>query len=281
MKGTIIKGIGGFYYIRTDSGIIECKARGIFRKNGITPMIGDNVEIALTKDGKGSIEKISERKNFLFRPAVANIDILAVVAACKNPEPDMLLLDKMIINAESADIEPIICINKTDLSAPDEIIGIYKNTGYKIFCLSAEKREGFGELIDYIKNKTTAFSGLSGVGKSSIMNIITENVMQTGSISRINRGRHTTRHIELIPLEAGGYVLDTPGFSSMDINMAAEDLYNYFPEMRGRVCRYRGCSHISEPECGVHSAFDTGEISPSRYESYKELYNYLKSIKKY
>lgn len=280
MKGTIIKGIGGFYYVRTDDGIIECRARGVFRKDGITPMIGDNAEIKIIKD-KGNIEKIYERKNFLIRPAVANIDILAAAAACRDPEPDMALLDKMLINAEAAGIEPVICINKTDLSSPEVIKEIYKNTGYKIFCVSAEKREGFDELSEYIRNKTTAFSGLSGVGKSSIMNIITENFMQTGSISRISRGRHTTRHIELIPLAEGGYVLDTPGFSSMEINMEAEKLYGHFPEMRGRVCRFRGCSHISEPDCGVREALSAGEISQSRYENYKEFYNYLKSIKKY
>lgn len=281
MKGTIIKGIGGFYYVRTDDGIIECKARGVFRKNGITPMIGDNAEIKIINDDKGNIEKIYERKNFLVRPAVANIDILAAAAACKDPEPDMAILDKMLINAEAAGIEPVICINKTDLSSPEVIIDIYKNTGYKIFCVSAKKQEGFDELLKYIRNKTTAFSGLSGVGKSSIMNIITEKFMQTGDVSRINRGRHTTRHIELIPLEEGGYVLDTPGFSSIEINMEAENLYDHFPEMRGKICRFRGCSHITEPECGVREAVKAGIISQSRYENYKQFYSYLKSTKKY
>lgn len=281
MEGTIIKGIGGFYYVRTAEGIIECRARGVFRKDGITPMIGDAACIKIIKDGKGNIEKIYERKNFLIRPAVANIDILAAAAACKDPEPDMQLLDKMLINAEAAGIEPIICINKTDLSDPREITEIYKNTGYKIFCVSAKREEGFDRLIEYIRNKITAFSGLSGVGKSSIMNIITRNVMQTGDISRKKHGRHTTRHIELIPLKEGGYVLDTPGFSSMDLDMEAENLYEYFPEMRGKVCRFRGCSHISEPGCGVKEMVDDGIIPQSRYENYKEFYNYLKSIKKY
>ncbi len=281
MTGTIIKGIGGFYYVKSGGETIECKARGIFRKEGITPVIGDAVEISV-KNGKGAIEKIYERKNVLIRPPVANIDILAVVAACRNPDPNIRLLDKMLINAEAAGIEPIICINKTDIGSEKEIADIYKNTGYKIFAVSAANETGTDELLDFIKGKTTAFSGLSGVGKSSIMNIITDNSMLTGDISRINRGRHTTRHVELIPLSGGsGYALDTPGFGSLEINAQAEELYKYFPEMNGKVCRFRGCSHISEPECGIKEAFENGEISESRYESYKEFYTSLSAMKKY
>jgi len=280
MTGIIIKGIGGFYYIQGESSLIECKARGIFRKKGISPMIGDKVEISV-KNGKGSIDEIYERKNFLIRPPVANIDILAVVAACRNPDPDMTLIDKMLVNAEEKNIEPIICINKTDIGSDKEITDIYKNTGYKIFSLSAAEEKGTDELMAYIKNKVTAFSGVSGVGKSSIMNIITENIMETGDISKINRGKHTTRHIELMPLTGGGYVLDTPGFSSLEISVKADRLFEYFPEMRGRICRFRGCSHISEPDCGVKEALERGEISESRYESYRQLYEIAKNIKEW
>ncbi|MCH5185141.1 MAG: ribosome small subunit-dependent GTPase A [Oscillospiraceae bacterium] len=280
MTGTIVKGIGGFYYIRTDEGVIECKARGIFRKNGTVPMIGDIVDISREKSG-GSIEKIYERRNFLVRPPVANIDILAVVAACKNPDPNTNLLDKMLINAETAGIEPVICINKRDLASPKELEEVYRFCGYKIFAVCAADGGGIPELSEYIRGKTTAFSGLSGVGKSSIMNVITDNFMQTGDVSRINRGRHTTRHVELMPLAGGGYVLDTPGFGSMEITAEPSELYLHFPEMRNRVCRFRGCSHITEPDCGVKDALAAGEITAERYESYKEIYEDLKRVRKY
>ncbi len=285
MRGKIIKGIGGFYYVKAaDNTVYECKARGIFRKDKIKPYIGDEVEIT-AENGKGSIDSIYPRRTELIRPAVSNIDILVIVAAAAEPEPDVFLIDKLLVNAEESGIKPIICINKTDVKSGDELSGIYKNAGYEVITVSAAKDEGFEKLLPYLKDKTSAFAGLSGVGKSSILNIITGTKQETGEVSdKIKRGRHTTRHVELLELKGGGFVLDTPGFSSFEVNrINVADLYKYFPEMRGfeDMCRFKGCFHINEPDCAIKERVDSGEISKSRYESYKELYNQLKEIKEW
>lgn len=285
MKGIIVKGIGGFYYIKaTDNNVYECKARGVFRNEKITPVIGDNVEIDI-KDGKGSIEKIYTRRNELIRPSVANIDMLVLVVAAASPEPNTLLIDKMLINAQINGIEPIVCINKTDLSDGAEIEKIYKNAGFCVLRVCAEKNEGIDALKEAIKGKVAAFSGLSGVGKSSILSIILGNALETGAVSeKISRGRHTTRHVELFELENGGFALDTPGFSSLEVyGIKASELQEYFPETehyRGN-CRFRGCIHINEPGCAVKYAVENGEISTSRYESYITLYEQLSKIKEW
>lgn len=283
MTGIIVKGIGGFYYVKAaDDNVYECKARGVFRKEGITPMIGDRVEIDV-KNGKGSITEIMQRSTSLIRPSVANIDMLVLVVAATSPEPNLFLIDKMLINAEINGIEPIICINKTDLAKRDDLSEIYKS--YKIVSVCAQKNEGIDVLTDIIAGKVTAFSGLSGVGKSSILNLITNTEMETGSVSeKIQRGRHTTRHVELLELKTGGFALDTPGFSSLEVEgVKAEDLQDYFPEMAEvkNNCRFRGCSHINEPDCAVKELIESGELAVSRYESYKELYNTLKQIKEW
>lgn len=283
MTGIIIKGIGGFYYVKAaDDNVYECKARGIFRKEHITPMIGDRVELEI-KNNKGSIVKIMSRTTYLVRPPVANIDILVLVVAAASPEPNLFLMDKMLINAEINGIKPIICINKTDLAKRGDLEKIYGS--YKTISVCAEKNEGLDGLIPLIKDKVSAFSGLSGVGKSSILNLITNNEMETGSVSeKIQRGRHTTRHVELMELKAGGFVLDTPGFSSLEVeNIKADELQNYFPEMAEvkNSCRFRGCSHISEPDCAVKELLEDGRLAEQRYESYKELYNTLKQIKEW
>lgn len=283
MNGKIIKGIGGFYYIKASDGTVyECKARGVFRKDNIKPIIGDKVEISV-ENGKGSIEKIFPRKSVLVRPPVANIDTLVIVAAAANPDPNLFLIDKLLVNAEINGITPIICINKSDISSAETLRGIYKNTGYTVLATSAAKDEGFDKLIPYLKDKTSAFAGLSGVGKSSILNIITDTVQKTGSVSeKIKRGKHTTRHVELLELEGGGYVLDTPGFSSFEVMpVKAGELYKYFPEMSkyGDSCRFKGCSHINEPGCVIKELVADGKISGSRYSSYTQLYNQLKNIK--
>ncbi len=255
--------------------IIECKARGKFRKEHITPMIGDEVEIDI-KDGKGSITEIYERKNSLIRPAVANIDIIVVVVAAKDPAPVTYVTDKMLVNAEINAIPAIVCINKSDLADSDEIQGIYRRAGYDTICVSALDENGLDDLFRIIKGKTAAFAGVSGVGKSTILSHITGVSLQTGEISdKISRGRHTTRHVELFKVDGGGYVLDTPGFSSVETeDVTAEMLEECFPEIYkvSGECRFRGCSHINEPDCAVKKNVESGDIPPSRYQSYKELY---------
>ncbi len=285
MKGKIIKGIGGFYYVKaTDNTVYECKARGIFRKDNIKPCIGDEVEISVL-NGKGSIDRIFPRKTSLIRPPVANIDMLVIVAAAADPEPNLFLIDKLLVNAEESGIKPLICINKTDVKDGEEIKAIYEKAGYDVLLLCAAENYGFEKLIPYLKDKTSAFAGLSGVGKSTILNLITSATQETGEVSeKIKRGRHTTRHVELLELKCGGYVLDTPGFSSFEINsIKAADLFRYFPEMREFEdgCRFKGCSHINEPDCVIKEQVESGEISKSRYESYKELYSQLKNIKEW
>lgn len=283
MHGRIVKGIGGFYYIQADR-LYECKARGVFRKRSITPMIGDFVEIETDGD-KGNIIEICQRKNFMIRPAVANVDLMVLVVAAQSPDPNFALIDKMLIHAEQNGIEPVVCINKTDLSNREDIKRIYESAGYRVVSVSAIDKEGLEELREIIKDKTTAFAGLSGVGKSSILNLLTDCEMETGSVSeKIHRGRHTTRHIELLMLPEGGYVMDTPGFSSMEITeIKADELQLYFPEIRSNMsgCRFRGCAHINEPDCSVKKALKSGIISESRYDSYKDLYEVLKNIKEW
>ncbi len=280
MKGTIYKGIGGFYYVMTDNGIIECKARGRFRKEHIIPMIGDNVEIDV-KSGKGSITEIYPRRSKLIRPAVANIDTVVVVAAAKDPAPSTAVIDKMLVNAEINGIEPVVCINKSELADCDALISLYRNAGYRTLRVSAAAGYGIDALKGEIQGKTAAFAGVSGVGKSSLLTIITGSSLETGTVSdKISRGRHTTRHVELFPIEGGGYVLDTPGFSSIEPeDITPEELAYCFPEMRGTAgkCRFRGCAHINEPDCAVKELVRSGEIAQSRYESYKELYELQRS----
>lgn len=285
MLGKIYKGIGGFYYVATDTGeIIECKARGKFRKEHIIPIIGDDVEIEV-KNGKGSITEIYERKNSLIRPAVANIDIIVVVVAAKDPDPATFVTDKMLVNAEINGIEAVVCINKTDLAQNAELKGIYERSGYKTLCVSATEKDGLDELFEIIKGKTAAFAGVSGVGKSTLLSHITGIDLETGEVSdKISRGRHTTRHVELFKVAGGGYVLDTPGFSSVETeDITAEELEECFPEIRdiSGGCRFRGCAHLEEPDCAVKIAVENATIPQSRYESYKELYEIQRGKKQW
>lgn len=285
MDGIIIKGIGGFYYVKVADGTVyECKARGIFRKENVKPYIGDKVEISV-QNGKGSIDKIHPRHSYLIRPPVANIDTLVIVVASAAPDPNVLLIDKLLVNCEISGIKPIICVNKTDVKSGEYIKAIYSKAGYPVISVSAVEERGFDELIPYIKDKTSAFAGLSGVGKSTILNLLTNSSQETGEISgKISRGKHTTRHVELLELKYGGFVLDTPGFSSFEVNnIKAQDLWQYFPEMQSYTdeCRFKGCSHINEPDCVIKEKVSNGEISKSRYDSYIELYNQLKIIKEW
>ena len=285
MNGIITKGIGGFYYVKAaDNTIYECKARGIFRKEKVKPYIGDKVEISI-ENGKGTIERIYPRVSSMIRPPVANIDILVIVVAAASPDPNLLLIDKLLINCEINRIKPIICINKTDVKSGDIIKDIYENAGYTVVSVCAAEERGFDDLLPHIKDKTSAFAGLSGVGKSTILNLLTSTNQETGEVSdKIQRGKHTTRHVELLELNCGGFVLDTPGFSSFEVNtIKAQELYKYFPEMKDceDLCRFKGCSHINEPDCVVKEKVLSGEIKKSRYESYIELYNQLKMIKEW
>ena len=283
IKGIIVKGIGGFYYIKAeDDRVYECKARGVFRKKHITPTIGDRVSIEV-KDGKGSIEEIEPRRNQLIRPSVANIDTLIIVVATLSPEPDLSVIDKMIVNAHINGIEPMICINKTDLAKRDDIEEIYQKAGYKVIKVSAAQNEGMEEFEKILQGKVTAFAGLSGVGKSSILSIVTSSSLETGSVSeKIQRGKHTTRHTELFEIAKDSYVLDTPGFGSLEAeDIDCQNLWECFPEMAeaNSMCRFRGCSHINEPDCAVKQLVEDGKMASSRYQSYKEIYEVRKNIK--
>ncbi len=282
-EGTIVKGVGGNYYISAGDRIIECSARGRLRRE-LAPTVGDRVSINIGRDGTGSIEKILPRRNCLIRPSVANIDILLVVCAAASPEPDLGLLDKLLAIAACKDIEGVVCVNKTDLvSDAGSITDVYRRAGYRTLTACAKTGEGLDEICGLIKGKTVAFAGLSGVGKSSLLSLVTGRSLEVGDVSRIERGRHTTRHVELISAH-GGYVLDTPGFSRLEVEgIKAQELRLLFPEMKKMEgqCRFRGCTHTAEPDCAVISAVEKGEIAASRYDSYKEMYGVLKGIKEW
>lgn len=292
MQGKIIKGIAGFYYVHvSQKGIYECKAKGIFRNKKIKPLVGDNVEIDIIDEDSrvGNIENILPRKNELIRPAVANIDQALVVFASLLPEPNFNLLSRFIVLMDYHGIKAHICFNKTDQvdkTRLDEIVRIFENSGCKIITTSIKTGEGLGELKEILRGKTTALAGPSGVGKSSILNAIFPKAdLQTGEISeKINRGKHTTRHTEIFNLENETYVMDTPGFTSLDYAvMEDKDLrfyFNEFSDYEGK-CRFNGCVHVNEPDCMVKKAVSDGKISGLRYEIYKEMYNELKNKRKY
>ena len=287
-EGLIIKGVGGFYQVESREGFYECRIRGIFRKKGITPLPGDYVDFTITDDKKkeGWIEEIRQRRNFFNRPPVANINRLAVVLAAAQPAPDFLLADKLIMSAVLNDIEPIIIINKTDLvecGIVDEIEKVYIKTGFPIVKMSKITMEGYDLLREKLKGNCTAFAGQSGVGKSTILNnMISSSLMETGEVSKkIKRGKHTTRHVQLISLDCGGYVVDTPGFSLVSPDgVHYEELSWMYPEFEKyqSLCRFNGCSHIKEPGCSVKNAVSTGEIPETRYECYKRIYEELKEF---
>jgi len=283
-EGIIIKGIGGFYYVRTRTDTVECHARGKFRKNELSPIVGDKVTIEYNNDGTGHIVKIHPRKNFLIRPGVSNVDVLVLVSAAKSPLPDFMLLDKLLVLAESKGIEAIICLNKTDLAESEEVrefMSVYEKASYPCIQASAKTGEGTDSIREAIKGKTVAFAGLSGVGKSSLLKRITGISLKTGDVSKIQRGKHTTRHVELMEA-AGGFVFDTPGFSRLEADeIRAGDLWQYFPEIAERqgMCKFRTCNHIGEKGCLVKEAAQEGLIAKSRYENYISLYNKLKEIK--
>lgn len=290
MRGTIIKGIAGFYYVccveDACSGIYECKAKGVFRRDGRKPLVGDEVEMDVLDADKclGNIKKLFSRRSELIRPAVANVDQALVIFSVAAPAPNFNLLDRFLIMMEQQGVRSIICFNKRDLDeagSGEAHRRIYESCGYKTLSVSALRREGMEELKGLLAGKTTVVAGPSGVGKSSIVNCLQAGtVMETGEISaKIERGKHTTRHSQMIALEAGGFILDTPGFSSLELFLRRkEELSGCFPEFAPweAQCRFGGCAHMEEPDCGVKKAVEKGEaVSRMRYENYRLFYQEL------
>lgn len=288
-NGLIIKGIGGFYYVEAAGTVYECKARGIFRKDKITPLVGDRVEITIDNEEAGSIEKIFPRRNFLIRPPVANIDQLLLVVSVCEPSPSTLIIDKTIAAAEDKEIEPVLIISKTDLQDSQSLQEIYEKTGIHMLTLSSVTGEGVDAVRALLRGKISAFTGNSGVGKSSLLNRIDERLqLPTGEISqKLGRGRHTTRQVELIKLEKDTYVADTPGFSSIQMErydiVKKENLQYCFREFAPFLnqCKFSSCSHTCEKGCAVIQAVNDGLISVSRHQNYIAMYNEVKDIKEW
>ena len=287
-----MKGIAGFYYVDVEeSGIYECKAKGIFRKEGQKPLVGDLVEIEILDEAEktGNMTRILPRKNELIRPAVSNIDLALLIFEAVSPKPNFNLLDRFLIMMEYQKVPVTICFNKCDLLTGEELHAfsdVYEQCGYPVVYTSAREQRGIDVLLERLEGKVTSVAGPSGVGKSSLINCLQpERQMETGAISRkIERGRHTTRHSEIIPIKEQTYIMDTPGFSTLDIpGLEKEDLWWYYPEFEEYEpnCRFKGCSHIGEPDCGVKEAVEAGKISRLRYENYRQLYQELKEQKKY
>ena len=279
MQGVIIKALSGFYYVKTESGTVECRARGRFRLDGSSPLVGDRVEISLDANGKGRVDKLLPRKNFFIRPAVANIDLLIAVASEVNPVTDPFLIDRVTAFAEHMGCEVLICINKSDAARVSRLRDIYATSGYRVIETSAVTGEGVEELRGCIAGKVCAFSGNSGVGKSSLLNALEPGLgLETGVVSeKLGRGRHTTRHVEIFPA-GGAFVADTPGFASFDMEqlppIPKEELQFCFPEFGPYIgkCRFDDCAHLKEPGCAVREAMDEGKINASRHLSYERLY---------
>ena len=285
-EGRILRSLSGFYDVQTPGGLITCRARGILRKAGNSPLTGDLVEISVEK-GKGMVEKILPRKNHFIRPAVANVDALVVFAANVNPVTEPFLIDRVAAIAGDQNVDVYLCVNKCDLDPAYDLVRIYEHAGFPVICTSAETGEGVQELRSLLEGKLTAFTGNSGVGKSSILNrLAPELKLETGEVSeKLGRGRHTTRHVELYRLGEDTYVADTPGFSSFDTDqmelILKENLQYAFPDFGSFIgkCRFDDCSHRKEPDCAVRAAVEAGEIEKSRYESYLKLYEKSSQIK--
>ena len=285
-EGRILRSLSGFYDVQTPQGLVTCRARGILRKEGSSPLTGDLVEITVEK-GKGMVEKILPRKNHFIRPAVANVDALVVFAANVNPVTEPFLIDRVAAIAGDQNVPVYLCVNKCDLDPAANLVRIYEHAGFPVICTSAETGEGVEALRALLEGKLTAFTGNSGVGKSSILNrLAPELKLETGEVSeKLGRGRHTTRHVELYRLGENTYVADTPGFSSFDTDqmelILKENLQYAFPDFGSFIgkCRFDDCSHRKEPDCAVRAAVEAGDIEASRYESYLKLYEKSSQIK--
>lgn len=292
MRGKIIKGIAGFYYISAEDGeVYECKAKGIFRKEKRKPLVGDDVVITVIDSGekKGNIDDLLPRKNELIRPLIANVDQILVIFAAAKPRPNLNLLDRFLVAMEKQGVPSVICFNKKDTVDEEEqkrLASIYAGSGCRVMFTSAVRQEGIREIREILKGKTTAVAGPSGVGKSSLVNLLApEAAMETGEISRkIDRGKHTTRHSEILPVGRDTYICDTPGFTSLAVwDMEKEELKDHFQEFAPYegACRFHGCTHTHEPGCRVKEALEKGMISRGRYENYLEMFLELKDKKRY
>jgi len=290
IDGIIVKGIGGFYYVKTIQGILESRARGNFREENITPLVGDNVRVRISdEDNSGYIEEIYPRKSQLIRPPVANITHAIIVMSIKKPELNTWLLDRFIIMAEHENLEITICINKSDL-APDEALEfkeIYEDVGYRVICTSTKTGLGIDELNKRLNNNISVFAGPSGAGKSSLLNSINHNfALETGDVSaKTKRGKHTTRHVELLDLDENSFVLDSPGFSSLNVDFIKEDieLRDYFKEIKkyGAGCKFISCLHFNEPDCEVKKQVENGNVDKERYKNYLLFLEEIKNIRRY
>ena len=290
IEGIILKGIGGFYYVDTAEGLIECKARGRFRKTVGKPIVGDRVTLEIQpEDGTGYLQTIAPRKNSLIRPAVANLDLVVAVASAAPPVTDPFLIDKVTAIAVHKNMDALVVINKTDANPGDELYETYRRSGIEVLRVSAHTGEGIDALRERIRGRVSAFAGNSGVGKSSVLNRLDSSFgAEVGAISdKIGHGKHTTRHVELHPIEGGGYIADTPGFSSFETEqmdlVLAEDLQYAFPEFEPYIgqCKFTGCAHVKEKGCAVLAAVENGEIAKTRHESYVKLYESVKDLKEW
>jgi len=289
IKGKIIKGVAGSYEVKCrDGNVYTCKAKGSFRKAGIKPSIGDDVviDIISSESLEGNIIEILDRRNKLIRPAVANIDMALIVAALKDPDPNFYMLDKLILHFKQQRIPIVLCFNKEDIAGEGhaaEYADIYRDSGFDVIITSAGLNQGMDELRQLLSGKTTCIAGPSGVGKSTIINALQDNVfMETGDISnKLKRGRHTTRHSEIIPICEDTFIIDTPGFTSIDVfDIEYDELKEYYDEFaQYEQCYFTPCSHIHEPDCGVRDALAEGKISKIRYDNYCHIYDELKKKK--
>lgn len=302
-EGLIVKALSGYYYVKpgqeagdagTLSGTIQCRARGIFKKKGISPLVGDQVIYSLTENGEGTVDEILPRRTELIRPPVANIDQAVLLFSVKEPDLSLILLDKFLVHIEHAGLEPLICFSKMDLlddedqQTRDEVEQarlLYEQIGYHVILTSAESQLGAQQISSELNGRLSMFAGQSGVGKSSLLNaVIPGSDLNTSEISmRLGRGRHTTRHVELIELEGGGYVADTPGFSQLNFTqLGVDDLASCFREFNRYAdsCKFRGCTHLHEPGCKVIEALDEGEIAQTRYKHYQQFYQEMKDEKR-
>ena len=281
MRGKLIKGVGGLYSVYCDGQIYQTKARGRFRKDKLKPIIGDNVQFVPAAGGEdfGAIDEIETRKNSFIRPPVANIDLMLVVMAAASPEPDLLLADKLLLETRIKNVETVVVINKCDLCDQENIARQYRLSGYRVVMTSAKEGIGLEELKDAMMGKTVAYAGQSGVGKSSLLNAVADLQLETGNVSRIQRGKHTTRHVELISFGKDTWLADTPGFSLYENDMIdPQELKNFYHEFLpyDGKCRFLGCNHISEPGCAVKEAVQNGLIAEERMERYALIYDELK-----